>query len=168
MENNQLFRRSLTEPLLKCVGKEEAETAMIEVHFGICEEHLAGKNLALKLIRYGIFWPTMRKDCEDYTKKCKPCQLYSTMNHKPFNSFSLIASPCPFFMWGIDLVGPLPKSLKQKKFIIVAIDYYTKWVEEKPLPRIREIEVIEFFMEFIIFRFGVQRIVVTDFPVCWQ
>lgn len=73
LENNQLFRRSLTEPLVKCVGKNEAEIAMIEVHSGICGEHIAGKNLALKLMRYGIFWPTMRFDCEEFTKKCKQC-----------------------------------------------------------------------------------------------
>lgn len=65
-------------------------------------------------------------------------------------------------MWGIDLVGPLPKGPGQKKFIIVAIDYFTKWVEAKPLARIRETEVIEFFMEFIVFRFGVPGVVVTD------
>ncbi|KAL8154533.1 hypothetical protein AgCh_000049 [Apium graveolens] len=52
----------------------------------------------------------------------------------------------------MDLVGPLPKSTGQKKFIIVAIDYHTKWVEAKPLARIREIDVINFFMEDIVFR----------------
>lgn len=162
LEGGQLYRRSLTEPLLKCVGKEEAEIAMLEVHSGICGEHLAGKNLALKLMRYGIFWPTMRKYCEEYTKKCKPCQLYNTMNHKSSTSFSSVTSPSPFFIWGIDLVSPLPKGPGQKKFIIVAICYYTKWVEAKPLARIREIEVIEFFMGFFIFRFDVPWIVVTD------
>lgn len=161
-ENNQLFRRSLTEPLLKCVGKNKAAIAMMEVHSGIYGEHLVGKNLALKLIRYGILWPTMRSDCEEFTRKCKQCQLFSSMNHKPSTSFSLVASPCPFFMWGMDLVGPLPKGPGQKKFIIVAIDYHPKLVEAKPLARIRELDVIEFFMEFIVFRFGVPRIIVTD------
>lgn len=160
--DNQLFRRSLTEPLLKCVGKEEAETALVEVHTSIYEEHLAGKNLVLKIMRYGFFWPTMRQDCEDFTRRCKPCQLYSSVSHRPSTSFSPITSPCPFFMWGIDLVGPLLKSTGQKKFIIIVIDYSTKWVEAKPLARIREAEVIEFFMEHIVFRFGVPRILVTD------
>ncbi|WOG87731.1 hypothetical protein DCAR_0206962 [Daucus carota subsp. sativus] len=62
----------------------------------------------------------------------------------------------------MDLVGPLPKCSGQKQFLIVAIDYFTKWVEAKPLARIREVEVIHFFMESIVFRFGVPRIIVTD------
>ena len=84
------------------------------------------------------------------------------MNHRPATCFSASQPPCPFFMWGMDLVGPLPKCQGQKQFLIVAIDYFTKWVEAKPLARIREKDVTQFFMEFIVFRFGVPRIVVTD------
>lgn len=65
-------------------------------------------------------------------------------------------------MWGMDVVGPLPKCTGQKQFIIVAIDYSTKWVEAKALAQIREVEVVQFFMEYIVFRFGVPRIIVTD------
>ena len=158
----KLYRRAMTEPLLRCVGPSEAETAMIEIHSGICGNHVAGKNMALKIIRHGVFWPTMRKDCEDFTRKCKPCQLYGAMNHRPSIPLNPTAPPCPFFMWGMDLVGPLPKSTGQRQYIIVAVDYSTKWVEAKALARIREAEVIQFFMEYIVFRFGVPRVVVTD------
>ncbi|XP_017225028.1 uncharacterized protein LOC108201246 [Daucus carota subsp. sativus] len=158
----RLYRRALTEPLLKCVGTEEAQVVMKEVHSGICGEHLAGKNMALKILRHGVYWPTIRKDCEEFAKHCHPCQLYGPMNHRASVSFTPSVSPCPFFMWGMDIVGPLPKALGQKQFIIVAVDYHTKWVEAKALARIRETEVIHFFMEFIVFRFGVSRIVVTD------
>nr|XP_017239614.1 PREDICTED: uncharacterized protein K02A2.6-like [Daucus carota subsp. sativus] len=160
--NDQLYRRALTEPLLKCVGPDEALVAMTEIHSGICGEHTSGKSMALKLIKHRIFWPTLRADCEEFTKKCKPCQLYGAMNHRPATGFSASQAPCPFFMWGMDLVGPLPKCPGQKQFLIVAIDYFTKWVEARPLARIREVETIHFFMESIVFRFGVPRIIVTD------
>ena len=104
----------------------------------------------------------MRKDCEEYAKKCEPCQLFGSVNHRPSVAFSPSLTPCPFYMWGMDLVGPLPKCSGQKQFIIVAVDYYTKWVEAKALARIREKEVVQFFMDFIVFRFGVPRVVVTD------
>lgn len=55
MDDN-LYRRALTEPLLRCVWPEEAKLAMNEVHSGVCAEHMAGKNLALKIMRYGVFW----------------------------------------------------------------------------------------------------------------
>ncbi|XP_074355591.1 uncharacterized protein LOC141695230 [Apium graveolens] len=104
----------------------------------------------------------MRKDFEGFTKKYRPCQLYSSISHRPPTAISSITSSCSFFIWGINLVGPLPRSTEHKKFIIVAIDYHTKWVEAEALARIREIDVIKFFMENIIFRFGVPHVVVTD------
>lgn len=65
-------------------------------------------------------------------------------------------------MWGIGLVGPLPKCSSQKQFSIVVIDYHTKWPEAKPLARTRKVNGIHFFMETIVFRFGVPRVVETD------
>lgn len=79
----KLFRRDLMEPLLRCISPEETKIVIDEVHLGICGEHLAGKNMALKIIRHGVFWPTMRQDCERYLKHCKACQVYSSMNHMP-------------------------------------------------------------------------------------
>lgn len=160
--DNKLYRRALVEPLLKCVNQDEARTVMTEVHLGICGDHLAGKNMALKIIRHGVYWPTMRQDCENFTRCCEPYQKYGSVSHRPSVSFNPMTTLCPFYMWGIDLVGLLPKSSKQCKFIIVAVDYFTKWVESKPLAMIREIEAVNFFMEQIVFRFGVPRVVSTN------
>ncbi|KAK1377987.1 Rve domain-containing protein [Heracleum sosnowskyi] len=99
----------------------------------------------------------MRKDCEAYVKSCESCQLYGPVSHAPSQAMTPILCPCPFFQWGIDIVGPLPRVRSQFQYLIVAIDYATKWVEAKPLARIREKEMIEFFMEFIVFRFGIPR-----------
>ncbi|XP_074326812.1 uncharacterized protein LOC141664756 [Apium graveolens] len=131
-----LYRRALSEPLLCCLSPEEALQAIVEIHTGICGEHLGGKTLALKIIRQGLFWPTIRKDCEDYVKKCQACQLHGNVNRRPTTELNSILSPCPFFQWGIDIVGPFPKSKNQCQYIIVAVDYATKWVEAKPLAKI--------------------------------
>ncbi|XP_074356701.1 uncharacterized protein LOC141696461 [Apium graveolens] len=128
-----LYRRFLTEPLLRCLSPEEADHAILEVHTGICGEHLGGKNLALKIIRQGLYWSTLRKDCEDYVRKCQACQLYGSVSHRPTTELNSILAPCPFFQWGIDIVGPFPKSKNQCQYIVVAVDYATKWVEAKPL-----------------------------------
>ncbi|XP_074347099.1 uncharacterized protein LOC141685922 [Apium graveolens] len=129
-----LYRYALTEPLLRCLSPEEVDQAILEVHTGICGEHIGGKNLALKIMRHGMYWPILRKDCEGYVRKFQ----------------------------GVDIVGPFPKSRGQCQYIVVAVDYATKWVEAKPLSKIREKEMIEFFMEYVVFRFGVPRISVSD------
>ncbi|GJU75981.1 reverse transcriptase domain-containing protein [Tanacetum coccineum] len=63
---------------------------------------------------------------------------------------------------GMDILGPLPESFGKVKFVIVAIDYFTKWIEAKPLARITEKEVKKFIWDNIICRFGLPRIIVTD------
>ncbi|XP_074346624.1 uncharacterized protein LOC141685421 [Apium graveolens] len=73
---SSLYRRALSEPLLRCLSSKEAHQVIIEVHTGICGEHLGGKNLALKIIRQGLYWPTIRKDCEEYVRNCQTCQLH--------------------------------------------------------------------------------------------
>lgn len=104
----------------------------------------------------------MRKYYESYVNKCVPCQLYSSVNHAPSQEMTPILSLCPFFQWGIDIIRPLPKTKGQFQYIVVVVDYTTNWFKAKPLAGIREKEMIEFFMEFIVFRFGVHRTVGID------
>ncbi|KAL0400407.1 UNVERIFIED_CONTAM: hypothetical protein Sradi_2384000 [Sesamum radiatum] len=62
----------------------------------------------------------------------------------------------------MDIVGPFPLAPEQRKFILVAIDYFTKWVEAEPLVRITEGEVMKFIWKNIIFRFGLPRELISD------
>ncbi|XP_074327511.1 uncharacterized protein LOC141665425 [Apium graveolens] len=78
---SMLYRRALTEPLLRCLSPEEADQAILKVHTGICGEHLGGKNLALKIMRQGMYWPTLQKDCESYVRKCQACQRHMNVSH---------------------------------------------------------------------------------------
>lgn len=135
---DKLFRRPLVEPLLQCMGSEEARTAILEVHTGICGDQLGARNLTLKVIRQGIFWSSMRKDYEEFFKTCKSCQFYSQVSHRPTMEMILVLNPCPFFQWGIDIVGHLPKTKGQAQYIVVAVDYASKWIEAKPLAKIHE------------------------------
>ena len=74
---DDLYRQGFTIPLLKCVTDEEAKDLMKEVHEGVCASHIGGVSLAAKVLRAGFYWPTMRKDCLDYVKRCDKCQRFS-------------------------------------------------------------------------------------------
>ena len=63
------------------------------------------------------------------------------------NPFS---SPWPFAQWGLDIVGPFPKAVGNKKYLLVHIDYFTKWVEAEPLPNIRDVDVKRFIWKNIV------------------
>ncbi|KAL0325031.1 UNVERIFIED_CONTAM: hypothetical protein Sradi_5072400 [Sesamum radiatum] len=73
-----------------------------------------------------------------------------------------IPNPCPFDQWGMDLVGKLPRATGQREYLIVAVDYFSKWVEAEPLSRISEKEIIKFVWKNIICRFDIPRAFIID------
>ena len=73
-----------------------------------------------------------------------------------------ISSPWPFAQWGIDIMGPLPQGKRQMKFLLVAIDYFTKWVKVEALATITETKVHNFVWKNIICRFGILRTIISD------
>ncbi|XP_071688997.1 uncharacterized protein [Rutidosis leptorrhynchoides] len=73
-----------------------------------------------------------------------------------------IVSPWPFCKWAIDIVGPFPKGAGNAEYLVVAIDFFTKWVEAKPLRTITSKQVRDFFWESILCRFGVPNEIVSD------
>nr|XP_009395688.1 PREDICTED: uncharacterized protein LOC103980886 [Musa acuminata subsp. malaccensis] len=75
--NGQLYKRSFSHPLLRCLEPEESRTVLAEVHEGICGEHIAGRTLAYKILRQGYYWPTMSRDARSYVQRCGPCQRHA-------------------------------------------------------------------------------------------
>ncbi|XP_073064122.1 uncharacterized protein [Primulina eburnea] len=65
-------------------------------------------------------------------------------------------------LWGMDLVGPFPPAMRQRKFLIVVVDYFTKWVEAEPLAKISEKDVIGFLWKNVVCRFGIPRALISD------
>ncbi|RVW99134.1 hypothetical protein CK203_018961 [Vitis vinifera] len=103
---------------------------MREVYAGVCGPHMGGHMLARKIMRTGYFWLTMETDCCQFVQKCPECQIHGDLIHAPPSELHALTSPCPFSVWGIDIIGKVsPKSSSGHEFILVAIDYFTKWVE---------------------------------------
>ncbi|KAK3031168.1 hypothetical protein RJ639_035191 [Escallonia herrerae] len=65
-------------------------------------------------------------------------------------------------MWGMDILGPFPMATGQRRFVIVTIDYFTKWTEAEPLATITASKCEEFFWKNVVCRFGVPKILITD------
>ena len=123
-------------PILKCVGREDANYILREVHEGICGNHIGARALAGKALRQGYYWPTMLKGTTELVRKFKVCQEHAKISHLPSEPVTSITSPLPFQQWGLDILGPLPIRRSQCKFIIVVVDYFTKWTEAEPLATI--------------------------------
>ena len=84
------------------------------------------------------------------------------MIHQPARKLNPLSSPWPFAQWGLDIVGPLPRAPGNKKFLITATDYFTKWIEAEPLSSIRDVDTKCFLWKSIITRFGIPWAVISD------
>jgi len=128
-----LFRHGFTHPILTCVSDDECIRIMAELHEGICGSHVGGRSLASKVVRAGFYWPIVKEDCVRHAQRCKQCQKHADWHKAPPEELRSIYSPWPFHTWGIDILGPFPLAIRQMKYLIVAIEYFTKWIEAKPV-----------------------------------
>ena len=157
-----LYKRGFFTPFLKCIAGEDIEYVLREVHEGICGNHIGARTLARKVLRQGYYWPTILKDATDLVKRCRICQEHAKISRLPSEPQTSITSPWPFQQWGLDILGPLPIGKGQCKFIIIVVNYFTKWAEVEPLATITEQKIRNFVWRAIICRFGISRALVSD------
>lgn len=147
---------------MKCVAAEDARRILLDIHEGLCGSHQGAKTLSKRAVRAGFYWPTMQQDAATLVKKCDKCQFHCKLsNIPPYEQISIFGA-WPFDLWGIDIVGPFPKATLNKKWIIVAVEYFTKWVEAEALSKITAIAAKNFIWRNIICRFGIPHAIISD------
>ena len=104
----------------------------------------------------------MQVVAREFVKKCEKCQRFSNVQRLLDERLTTIASLWPFSQWGIDIVGLLPQGKGQVKFILVAIDYFTKWVKVEALATIIEARIQGFIWTNIVCRFEIPRTIILD------
>ncbi|CAN1341032.1 Transposon Tf2-6 polyprotein [Linum perenne] len=152
--DGEMYRKSSAGPYLRCLNDEEASFTLREIHQGVCGMHIGAKSLEKNVLLQGYYWPTIRRDSEELVKRCHKCQLFANTHHLPSTALQPVVSPWPFAFWGMDLLGPFPEAVGKRKYIIVAVDYFTKWVEAEALASITAYQVQKFVLKNIITRFS--------------
>nr|XP_009763664.1 PREDICTED: uncharacterized protein K02A2.6-like [Nicotiana sylvestris] len=105
----------------------------------------------------------METDCIKYVQKCHQCQLHADMIRVPPNKLNATSSPWPFSTWGMVVIGPIEPAVSNgHKFILVAIDYFTKWVEVVSFKDVTKKVTTDFVRDPIVCRFGVPESIITD------
>ena len=157
-----MYKRSFSGPYLLCVHPEALESLLEELHEGICGSHTGRRSLSHQAITQGYWWPGMQKEAQDYVRKCEQCQRFAPNIHQLGGVLNPLSNPWPFAQWGLDIVGPFPKALGNKKYLLVGTDYFTKWVETKPLANIRDVDVKRFIWKNIVTRFEVPHTLISN------
>jgi len=149
--------------LLRCIDARQATAVMSEVHSGVCGPHMNGYVLAKKILRASYYWLTMERDCISFVRKCHQCQIHGDLIHSPPSELHTMSALWPFVAWGMDVIGPIePAASNGHRFILVAIDYFTKWVEAKTFKSVTKKAVVDFVHSNIICRFGIPKVIITD------
>ncbi|GKB70352.1 reverse transcriptase domain-containing protein [Tanacetum coccineum] len=144
----------------RCVHGQEAIDILRACHEGPTGGHHSANLTARKVFDAGFFWPTIYRDAHTMIKSCDTCQRQGKISQRdemPQNAIQV----CEIFdVWGIDFMGPFPSS-HGNKYILVAIDYLSKWVEAKALPT-NDIRVVVKFLKSLFARFGTPRAIISD------
>ncbi|XP_035837062.1 uncharacterized protein LOC118484990 [Helianthus annuus] len=158
----ELYRRLYLGPSLKCVNMEEAEYVIREMHEGICGMHSGPRTVVRRAMNAGFYWPRMYEAAFEEIKKCDNCQVHAPMTHRHKHPMIPVSTSWPFQKWAIDVIGPFPEGPGGVKYVVEAIDYFTKWIEAKPLAKITGDQMRRFVLDNIICRYGVSKELVSD------
>ena len=161
-KNQKLYKRFFSGPYFLCVYPELTESLLEELHEGICGSHTGGRSLAHRAITQGYWWPNMQRETQEYVRKCDQCQRFAPSIHQLRGILNPLSSPWPFAQWGLDIVGPFPKAVGNKKYLLVGTDYFRKWVEAELLTNIRDVGAKKFVWKNIVTRFGVPHVLISD------
>ncbi|KAJ8769637.1 hypothetical protein K2173_005240 [Erythroxylum novogranatense] len=144
-----------------CIPEEEMSSVLHHCHSREAGGHYGASRTAHKVLECGFYWPTLFKDAFTFVKSCDRCQRVGNNCRRHDMPLSNILVCEVFDVWGIDFMGPFPKSFSNQ-YILVAVDYVSKWVEAETLPTNESRHVVKFLKKNIFTRFGTPRAIISD------
>nr|GEV83210.1 reverse transcriptase domain-containing protein [Tanacetum cinerariifolium] len=128
-----LFRVCADQVIRRCVYGQEAVDILTACYNGPTGGHHGANYTAKKVFDSSFYWPTIYRDAQGMVKSCDSCQRQGKISLKDKMPQNVIQVCEIFDVWGIDFMGPFSSS-SGNKYILVAVDYFCKWVEAKALP----------------------------------
>jgi hypothetical protein len=120
----ELFKQGVLSPILKCLSRAEGQELMKEIHLGICGAHIGSRPVLGKVFRQGFCWTKAASDAADLVQKCDNCQKCARDQKQPSSLMQLIRPTWPLQIWGLDLLGPLPPTQVNLRYVVVAVEYF--------------------------------------------
>ena len=156
-----LYRHCADQVIRRCVPEDEMHSILDHYHTLPCGGHFGGQRTAAKVLQSGFYWPCLFKDAHQFVFTCDKCQRMGNISRKDEPPMHPILEVELFDLWGIDVIGPFPASYNNL-YILLAVDYVSKWVEAIPT-RTNDAKVVAQFLRSNFFsRFGTPRALITD------
>ncbi|GJX42236.1 reverse transcriptase domain-containing protein [Tanacetum coccineum] len=160
MDGPFLFKTCADQVIQRCVSDQKAVDILTTCHSEPTGGHYGANYTAKKVFDSGFYWPTIYKDAHELVKTCDSCQRQGKISQRDEMPQNVIQVCEIFDVWGIDFMGPFPSS-RGNKYILVAVDYLSKWVEAKALPT-NDARVVVKFLKSLFARFGTPRAIISD------
>nr|GEY08236.1 reverse transcriptase domain-containing protein [Tanacetum cinerariifolium] len=146
--------------ITQCVAGQEAVVILTACHSGPTGGYYDANYTAKIVFDSGFNWPTIYKDTFELVKNYDSCQRQGKISQKDEMPQNVIQVCEIFDVWGIDFMGPFPNS-KGNKYILVVVDYLSKWVEAKALPT-NDARVVVKFLKSLFSQFRTLKAIISD------
>jgi hypothetical protein len=156
-----LFKYCPDQIIRRCIPENEYQKILSFCHDHACGGHFSSKKTAAKILQSGFYWPSIFRDEHAYCSAYERCQKLGSIgrrNMMPLNPILIVEL---FDVWGIDFMGPFPNSYGYL-FILVVVDYVSKWVEAIACKTNDHRVVLHFLKENVFARFGTPRAIISD------
>ncbi|MCO5588917.1 hypothetical protein L7F22_042878 [Adiantum nelumboides] len=151
--NDDLYCKGNDQVLGKVLLSCGIQDILFNCHSGFCGGHFSHDITSKKNLQAGSVWPSLHQDVQHWCQSCHRCQLAGD-RRLTYETQTPIPTHGPFEKWGIDVIGPLPRATSEKLYIIMGVDYMTRWAEATTTSRITMVEVAKYTFEHVCCMFG--------------
>ncbi|CAM8910249.1 unnamed protein product [Rhodiola kirilowii] len=156
-----LWKIGVDQLLRRCIPDIEIASVISFCHEHACGGHFGPRRTARKILDSGFFWPSVFRDSYEHCRKCDRCQRVGNISARNEMPQVPILVHDVFDIWGIDFMGPFPISCGFA-YILVAVDYVSKWVEAIATRCDDAKTVVDFLRTNIFCRYGVPKAIISD------
>lgn len=150
-------RRNLS-PMCVFRWDRECHHPLLLISIWRAYEHL---KIAAKILQVGLYWPTIFRDVHIFITKYYRCQCTRSISRRDEIPQRPIMEVEIFYVWGIDFMGPFPSS-NWNKYILVIVNYVSKWIEAISFPTNDAKVVTNMFKNVIFLSFKTPILVIID------
>jgi len=162
MDTPTALSRARTHDNLKLVVPRQMRHAILkEMHSGVMSSHSGISHMTEKMNEY-VWWPRMRTDIIKHVNECKECQRSKRHQQHTHLSRSVSVPTAPFSRIGVDVVGPLPTTMRGNCYLLTVVDHLTRYAEAFPMKEATTIEIADIIIKNVICRHGLFDVMVSD------
>nr|GEX38777.1 hypothetical protein [Tanacetum cinerariifolium] len=153
-----LYKKSFYTSWLCCIASPKIDGAIKKIDNGSCGFNTEPHSMVVRITKQGYYWPSMHKDVARIIEDCEKCKEQSAVRKRAKIEAIAAGNAWPFSYWGVSILRPLPTAVGGLKFLTIAIEHSTKWIEAKPLTTVNARHVERFVWEYVECRFIVPQI----------